>query len=316
MDKIITKDVTVEDSMESRSTVEQLRDDSKSIKVHSEQVGKITGYKFKILIRDKPTLQGTLTREEVDLMYRLYSSEGSNLTQRSVSRYFPSYTYQDFKKILRAFNITKASPPIAPHVLEEKTLEELTQLVLQNKENDFLRKFEQDRSRLTEIKLKEMTEKYFNLKQQMADFKEFLSDLKLDIPINIAKPMHTSTTKTIIVYLSDMHIGADVSKFSLYENTFNLEAAKMRMNKVINQIKTFLISPLGYNVIICNLGDSLDGYNGETTRGGHLLPQNMNNKEQIKSFLTVMSMLFVELSRLDRIASLKYYAVEGGNHKK
>jgi hypothetical protein len=249
-------------------------------------------------------------------MYRLYSSEGSNLTQRTVSRYFPNYTFQDFKKILRAFNITKASSPFAPHVLEEKSLEELTQLVLQNKENDFLRKLEQDRARLTENKLKEITGKYFDLKQQIADFKEFLGEIHLDINITVKQPVVNFTTKTLLVYLSDMHIGADVSHYSLFENEFNFEVAQARMQKIEAKINQIAITTKCTNIIICNLGDSLDGYNGETTRGEHLLPQNMNNKDQFKSFLKLLSTLFTNLSTSGLFSSIKYYAVEGGNHKK
>ena len=91
----------------------------------------------------------------MDLIYRLYSAEGSNLQQRTVSRYFPNFTFQNFKRILRAFNITKASSPMAPHLLEEKSTEELVNLTIQGKENDYLRKLEQDRTKLTEIRLKE-----------------------------------------------------------------------------------------------------------------------------------------------------------------
>jgi hypothetical protein len=316
MDKTIINDASLDAAMEERSTVETLRDDSKLITVNSEKIGRITAYKVKILVRDKPAIEGTFTREEVDLMYRLYSSEGSNLTQRTVSRYFPNYTFQDFKKILRAFNITKASSPFAPHVLEEKSLEELTQLVLQNKENDFLRKLEQDRARLTENKLKEITGKYFDLKQQIADFKEFLGEIHLDINITVKQPVVNFTTKTLLVYLSDMHIGADVSHYSLFENEFNFEVAQARMQKIEAKINQIAITTKCTNIIICNLGDSLDGYNGETTRGEHLLPQNMNNKDQFKSFLKLLSTLFTNLSTSGLFSSIKYYAVEGGNHKK
>ena len=89
MDKNIIHDASVEESFEERNIVSVERDDSESIQVGDELVGKITKYNFKILVRDREPLEGSLTREQVDLIYRLYSSEGANLTQRSVSRYFP-----------------------------------------------------------------------------------------------------------------------------------------------------------------------------------------------------------------------------------
>jgi hypothetical protein len=313
MDKKIEHDASVDAQMEKRAVVKIVRDSSKTIQIGSENVGQITNYKYKILVRDKPTIEGSLSREEVDLMFRLYSAEGSNLTQRSVSRYFPSFTFQDFKKVLRAFNITKASSPLAPHVIEEKPKEELAKLTFENKENDYLRYLEQNRTKLTEVKLREMTGKYYDLKQQIADFKEFIGDLNFDIKIEFKKPEKTNE-KTIIVYLSDMHIGAAVSPYSIYENEFSFETATKRLQRIYEKIVDLAVTTGATNIIVCNIGDTLDGYNGETTRGGHALPQNMNNKDQFKNFLKMMTQFFADISTSGFFSSIKYIAVDGGNH--
>ena len=313
MDKTINHDASVDEAFEGRSVINALRDNSKVIEVAGEKVGKITGYSFKVLVRNKPAIEGTFTREEVDMMYRLYSTEGSNLTQRTVSRYFPNYTFQDFKKIMKAFNISKSSAPLAPHVIEEKPVDELIKLTLQNKENDFLRKLEQDRNRLTEVKLKEMTKSYYDLRQQVADFSEFVGSIKIEGRFEIVKPS-TINTKTLMVYLSDMHIGADVSRYSVYENNFTYETARERLQKIALKIQEIALTTGCTNVIVCNIGDSLDGYNGETTRGGHLLPQNMNNKDQFKNYLQMMTEFFGTISGCGVFNNIKYYAVEGGNH--
>ena len=104
--------------------------------------GKIVGYKFKVYRRDNTPVMGVLSRDEMQLIYRLYSYYGASITQREVSRNFPNYSLVDFKRILRAFNITKASGPFAPHMYEEKTEEELKEIHLREKENDFLKKIE------------------------------------------------------------------------------------------------------------------------------------------------------------------------------
>ena len=101
---------------------------------------------------------------------------------------------------------------------------------MQNKENDYLKRLEQDRTKLTEVKLKKITKEYYDFKQQVADFKEFLADIKIEANIEVRKPVEVNE-KTLMVYLSDMHIGADVSKYSIYENEFTLETAKERLNK-------------------------------------------------------------------------------------
>jgi len=308
-------DASLDAEMEERSKIEYIRDDSETILIGNTPQGKITSYKFKILIRDKATLEGELSREEMDLIYRLYSAEGSNLQQRHVSRYFPNYTFQDFKRIIRAFNITKASSPFAPHIIEEKTTDELIQLNLQSKENDYLKKFEQDRNRLTEVAYKDLLKKHNELKNKVSDLSDFLSETKFNItPLELPKPRKFYEDKTILVYLSDIHMGADVSDYSIYNNEYNINVAKQRMAvvvaKIVEAAKMFSCG----NIIVCNIGDSIDGYNQETTRGGHKLPQNMDNKDQYKNFIDLMLALFSHLSTSNQFKNIKYYSVDGGNH--
>ena len=120
-----------------RAETEQIRNED----------GTIVSYRFKVFRRDKTPVIGALTRDEMNLIYRLYSYYGSSLTQRQVSRHFPDYSLVDFKRILRAFNITKASSPFAPHVIEEHTPEELQEMQLREKENDFLKAVEKNEVR-------------------------------------------------------------------------------------------------------------------------------------------------------------------------
>ena len=103
-------------------------DVSNTWEIRDEETGKITGYKFEIFRRKKPAITGVFTRNEMNSVYRMYTYYGSGLTQQIVSRYFPDYSLIDFKRILRAFNITKASSPFAPHMYEEYTEDELKDL--------------------------------------------------------------------------------------------------------------------------------------------------------------------------------------------
>ena len=310
-------DASLDAEMEGRNKVNFIRGNNQDILLpNGEKVGRIEKYSFEILIRDKEALSGEFSREEMDLVYKLYSSEGSNLTQRSVSRYFPNYTFQDFKRILRAFNVTKASSPFAPHVIEEKNTDELIQLTLQSKENDYLRKLEQDRNKLTEVKLKEMTKNYFDLRQQISNFSEFQQELVNSVKNTelFVLPKFKNNGKAGVFYLSDMHIGADVSSYSIYNNTFNMEEATKRMNTIFEEIiKTQNLFKFT-EIHIINVGDSLDGYNGETTRGGHSLPQNMNNKDQYKNYLTLMVNLFTSLAKSGLFSNINYTSCESGNH--
>lgn len=139
--------------------------------------GQIKLYSFKIFKKNKPALSGNLTREEMASIYRLYSYYGASLTQRQISRYFPDYSLIDFKRILRAFNITKASSPFPPHMIEEKTEDELREIQLREKENDFLRKSEEDIIKNNEKLLRKYAQENIVLKEKLKIFSDFKVDL-------------------------------------------------------------------------------------------------------------------------------------------
>jgi hypothetical protein len=80
-----------------------------------------------------------------------------------------------------------------------------------------------------------------------------------------------------LVY-TDTHIGMDVrgNGDPLYDGKWDKEEVLSRLSIMINHTITNKKSDL---LIIDNLGDYMDGLGGETTRRGHELPQNMNDKE-------------------------------------
>ncbi len=78
--------------------------------------------------------------------------------------------------------------------------------------------------------------------------------------------------------ITDIHIGMDVNKdgFALYDGEWDKKVLFERLSKVVNYT---LFNKKSNLLVIHDLGDYLDGWNGETTRGGHKLPQNMDNQE-------------------------------------
>ena len=310
----VSYDASLDEKMEERNQVDIIRDDSDKIKVGDIELGKIRKYKYKVYVHEKPTLEGELSREEMNLIYSLYSSEGANLQQRQVVRSFPNFTLQDLKRILRAFNITKASPPFAPHIIEENTNEKLVELTLINKENSFLKRLEQDRGKETEKHLKELSIKYHDLKSNLSDFIEVLPTIKVNIPRIGTSPRSLSTNSYIVVYLSDMHIGAAVSEDSIYDNVYNAAEVRRRLTAIAKHA-IFTASKLHINnIVVCNLGDSLDGMDNMTARRTHVLPQNMDNKDQFKNYVTLMTEFFAALSGSNTFNRIYYYSVDSGNH--
>lgn len=61
-----------------------------------------------------------------------------------------------------------------------------------------------------------------------------------------------------------MHIGAYVSPLSIYSNPYNKEEVGRRLRLIADEL--FRLNALygGFNnIYVCNLGDSLDGYDGQ-----------------------------------------------------
>jgi hypothetical protein len=77
---------------------------------------------------------------------------------------------------------------------------------------------------------------------------------------------------------TDAHIGMDSygHGISLYSMEWNEDTLVSRIDVMVNFVLDNKSSDI---LIIDELGDFMDGWNGETTRGGHKLPQNMSNQE-------------------------------------
>lgn len=81
-----------------------------------------------------------------------------------------------------------------------------------------------------------------------------------------------------LVY-TDVHINMNVNGKdgdALYSGKWDEEEVLNRLDLMIQHVKTFKKSNI---LIISDLGDFLDGLGGQTTRKGHELPQNTNDKE-------------------------------------
>jgi hypothetical protein len=101
------------------------------------------------------------------------------------------------------------------------------------------------------------------------------------------------------IYLSDIHIGADTN---------------VNLKNRFEQVKNFLYSnskSFQYvNIIV--LGDTIDGWNKTTTRGGHQLEQNMNNKEQFTMFQELFIRLMKVSEDIDR--KMEFLFITNSNH--
>lgn len=286
-------------------------DDRAITNVERDEDGNIQFYSFEIYRKDNPNFIGKLDRKEMETVYRLYSIYGANLTQKIVSREFPQYTFIEFKRILRAFNIYKANSEFAPHIIEEKSEEELINLHNQNKENNVLRKIEKDQ--LAEAN--KLINKLAQENQKLSKSSKLFEDLLKYDPNyeNVKREVseHGFSKQSIIIWLSDLHIGAYNEKFGFYQlPNYDKKEIINRLNKVIDRFKGMVYD----NLIVVDLGDSIDQFNKETTRGGHLLPNNMTDKEMSHLYLDCMEYFFDQLKTVVDADNYYYYSIGESNH--
>ena len=281
-------------------------DDRAVTNVERNEEGQIQFYTFEIFRKDNSTFRGKLDRKEMETIYSLYSIYGQNLTQKIVSRNFPEYTFVEFKRILRAFNVYKASAPFPQHLLEELSEEELYQRTLREKENNITRRLEKDELKEANKLINKLVKENLELKKNTGDF-HFIEDVEIK-PWRITEKY--TTNKSLMLHLSDIHTGSCLTSGSLFENNWNEEELERRLDRIVDLV--------GDNfgtldtIVINMLGDYLDGMDNQTARRDHFMPQNMDNREQFNVFIRQMLSFIGQLSHY--CSKLIVYAVPEGNH--
>lgn len=296
--------------------IEQDTDDKSKTSYIRDKEGRIVFYSYNIFRRDKAPLVGRLNRHQMNMIYRLYSYYGDSLTQRVISRHFVELSLIDFKRILRAFNITKACAPFAPHMFEERSEEELREIQLREKENSFLRRAEEDQIKNNEKLLKKYAQENIELRKQLKDASNFVVSIPDNLQPTIME-VHPEVGKSLNLYLADIHIGAALTSGAMYhENkSYGYDEAKRRLTKVLERVKQ-----IGFvdtiNVVL--MGDNIDcsGVYGKTARLDHDLPENMDAREQANKFIDLMMWFVSSLAAKENefCSHINVYSVPCGNH--
>ena len=119
------------------------------------------------------------------------------------------------------------------------------------------------------------------------DFKAIID--KYIKPLNEYTPStvkYTSANKKDFdrLIITDVHIGmdTDIDNNTMYSCEWNKEELMKTAQVVIDKTIEEQESDILY---IDELGDLLDGFNAQTTRGGHALPQNLTNEQSFDSAL-------------------------------
>jgi hypothetical protein len=108
------------------------------------------------------------------------------------------------------------------------------------------------------------------------DFKELIKDApKLEIEKRQPRTFNGLFDKLVF---TDVHIGMDASDKgrSMYATEWN---ETILFERLTQMVRYTLEKQNSDTLYILDLGDYLDGFNAQTTRGGHALPQNMSNQK-------------------------------------
>lgn len=295
----MTKKSNIEllDKIAKRNTTEIIRNED----------GIIIGYKFNIKRRSGGPLIGTLSRSQMDTLCSLYSRYGADLTLAQTSLDFPEYSLDELNRIKSAFLIFKYTCPFAPHEIDENSEDVLHDLAIERKKNNLTRTLEKNQlkdAQKINLKLTEELQKYKNLETAFSDIKIDLTNFP-----TVSKSSKTASGNILLLHLADLHIGAKVESHSLYDNPYDKTEIVKRLSNILTQINNL---PIKFDTIYLNLlGDMLDGMDNQTARRDHFMPQCMDNKEQIDTFINVMIWF---ISELRKIGDLKVYSVPNGNH--
>jgi hypothetical protein len=138
--------------------------------------------------------------------------------------------------------------------------------------------------------------------------KQSIQELNLK-PLEVPK-IKPKWDKVLKITYTDVHVGMHIEN-DLYDSGFWGED---ELNETLKNIVQHCVIAFEnhYKIVVEDLGDLVDGWNGETTRGGHKLPQNMSNTECFKAATRFKIELAKELSLLG--VPLEFHNVVNDNH--
>ena len=273
-----------------------------------DENGKITSYEITSYKKNREPFYCILNRLQAETLFGSYCTQGLNLSKAAISPDFAEFTTHDLGRIIKAFGLYKYDLPFPLHVIEEETEEQ----ILKRVENLKVKKLQKKLEKSEQAAKDKITKELYSELQEYKNLEKIVSKLNINVA-NIPNPQlkvkDANSDKDIILHLADLHIGACCESDTLYENPWNKDELYRRLNVVLERVYS-----LGqFNTIILNmLGDNLDGMDNQTARRDHFMPQNMDNNEQIETFLEVMLWFIGNLRDLSN--NVMVYSVPCGNH--
>jgi len=158
---------------------------------------------------------------------------------------------------------------------------------------------------------KEQVEKNFDdvLQSAIKSIDKHLKDKVKPIEVDALKVNSNALFDTLII--TDVHIGMNPNPngYSLYGGKWDEQELNERLEIVLNEV---VKNQKSNKLVIFELGDFMDGWDGETVRKGHKLPQNMDNEKAFDVGLTFKIKLIDTL--VHYFSEIEVYNICEDNH--
>ncbi len=121
---------------------------------------------------------------------------------------------------------------------------------------------------------------------------------------------------TVLLFIADCHVGAALDENSLYDDQYyDGDVFRRRLQYLAQDLISRSVASGGLDfLVVFDLGDALDGYNGQTTRGGHNLPQNLDNAGQFDTYVQGYLDFFKTLFENNVASKYSYIGMSNSNH--
>ena len=149
---------------------------------------------------------------------------------------------------------------------------------------------------------------------------KYLEAFKKHVEVNVTPYINTNLLVghykgALLVYMSDKHVGLAVPETAMYKNNYGPKEFEKRMKMTLNLI-LYQANRFGKfeKIIICDLGDGLDGFQKKTTRGGHSLPQNLTDEQAFDVYAKNHIRFFDSLVEYEIAENIEFVYITDDNH--
>jgi len=142
------------------------------------------------------------------------------------------------------------------------------------------------------------------------ELKSKLKELLPDIKAQTLPTVKTYSEKALMIMISDDHAGA-LNSDSMYGNVWNEATYTKRLMQIAEEVKKLGMKFEEVHVI--SLGDQMNGWNAQTTRGGHEV-KSLSNKAQFDIYTGARTLFYNDLFTSGVAKEYHVHDIENSNH--